>query len=234
MSLAAGGLFFATSATTAADAAELPRIQPFDQCSTADLQNDPRLGPAKLPFFGEVGEELDDYERTGKHSAAQFIGTWWDPSARPSPFLSIAGNWVFPPQNGYYLNDDGTPVRTVTTLRPGQQIDRFGLPRGSFLSPRGTDYDERSLPPSNLDDATDPGGCNYRIYQVAKEFQVFSGPIRPWFDQPGNGQQYQVVCALVPGSAASPLCNPSSGNLQVQYLLDNNYLVEIPVDNRTV
>ncbi|WP_242424907.1 glycohydrolase toxin TNT-related protein, partial [Frankia sp. EI5c] len=148
MSLAAGGLLLAASAPTTANAA-LPQIQPFDQCSRADLKNDPRLGPAKLPVFGEVARELADYERTGEHSTRQFLGTWWDPSATFSPFPGIPGNWVFPPQNGYYVNPDGTPVRAVTTLFPGQQIDRFGLPRGSFLAPRGTDYAQRSLPPSS-------------------------------------------------------------------------------------
>lgn len=228
MSLAAGGLFFAGSASTAAGAAPLPETKPVAQCSAADLRGDPRLGPAKLPFFGEVGEELDAYRRTGGHSIRQFLGTWWNPAAAFSRFPGIPGDWVFPPSDGYYLNPDGTPLRSVTTLRPGQQIDRYGLPRGSFLSPRGTDYGRRSLPPSNLDDTVNPGSCNYHVYQVARAFQAFTGPIRPWFDQPGDGRQYQVVCVLVPGSVDSDLCDQTTGNLRIQYLLDQGYLVEVP------
>ncbi|MEX5711435.1 TNT domain-containing protein [Parafrankia sp. FMc6] len=234
VSLAAGGMLCSATAPAAADAISPPKIQPFDECSAADYQNDPRLGPAKLPFFGDVGDEVDDYSRTGGHSTDQFLGTWWDPSASFSPFPSIPGNWIFPPADGYYINPDGSPIRTEVSLVPGQRIDRFGLPRGSFLSPRGTDYENRSIPPSNLDDAADPGDCNYHAYQVVREFRVFSGAIRPWFDQPGNGLQYQVVCSLVPGGTTSPRCNQTTGNLQVQYLLDNKYLVEVPADDRIV
>ncbi|ONH57816.1 hypothetical protein CcI49_25580 [Frankia sp. CcI49] len=236
MSLVAGGLLFAASAQGAADAATKPLIKPLNQCSKADLRNDLRLGPTKLPFFGSVAKELDGYERTGGHSIQQFLGTWWDPSLPSKPYFpGIDGFWVYPPQDGYYLRPDGTQVRTTTTLVPGQLIDRFGLPSGSFLSPRGTDYDARSLPPSNLDDTTNPGGCNYHVYQVLKPFDVYSGPIRPWFDQPGNGLQYQTVCALIPEFSGGEKCVETGGiNLRVQYLVDAHYLVEVPVVDRRI
>ncbi|WP_232295206.1 TNT domain-containing protein [Parafrankia sp. EUN1f] len=234
MSLVAGGLLFAASAQGTANAAATPTV-PFDQCSKADLRDDPRLGPAKLPIFGTVANELDDYRRTGKHPIWQFLGTWWDPSLPPSAqFPGIDGNWVYPPKDGYYLRPDGTQIRATTTLVPGQQVDRFGLPRGSFLSPRGTDYAQRSLPPSNLDDTTNPGGCNYHVYQVLKPFDVYSGPIRPWFDQPGNGLQYQAVCVLIPEFAGTNKCDETGGNLRIQYLVDAHYVVEVPVVDRRI
>ncbi|ONH25000.1 hypothetical protein BL253_28650 [Pseudofrankia asymbiotica] len=206
-------------------------IDPFDQCSAASYQNDPRLGPAKLPFFGEVGEQVSDYSRTGDEPTRQFLATWWDPSASFSPYPATPGNWMYPPQNGFYLNTDGSPIRSVQSLAPGQQIDRFGRPTGSFLAPRGTDYEDRSLPPTNLNDPANPGGCNYHVYQVVRPFSVYGGAIRPWFDQSGDGVQYQLVCSLIPGSEGSPQCDPATGNLQTQYLLSNNYLTEVPVDD---
>ncbi|SNQ48374.1 conserved exported hypothetical protein [Frankia canadensis] len=234
VAFAVGGLAFATAAPASAESPRPPAIRSFDACSAADLNGDPRLGPAGLPLFGPVGSELGGYSRTGGHPTRQFIDSWWDPAASFSPFPGIPGNWIFPPSDGYYLRTDGSPVRNTVTLRPGQQIDRFGLPRGSFLSPRGTEYAQRSIPPSNLDDTTRPAGCNYHAYQVLQPFQVYTGAIRPWFDQPGSGRQFQVVCALVPGSTASPLCNQQTGNLQLQYLLDQHLLAEIPVNTSKI
>lgn len=234
VSLLSGGLLLTTAGVSSAATGDPSLIDPFDQCSTASYQNDPRLGPAKLPFFGEVGEDVSGYDRTGGQPTRQFLATWWDPSASFSPYPATPGNWAYPPQNGYYLNTDGSPVRSTLTLAPGQQIDRFGRTTGSFLAPRGTDYEDRSLPPSNLNDSGNPGGCNYHVYQVLRPFSVYAGAIRPWFDQPGDGVQYQVVCALISGAGSSAQCDQKSGNLQTQYLLDNSYLAEVPVADEKV
>ncbi|MBL7500443.1 TNT domain-containing protein [Frankia sp. CNm7] len=234
VSLAAGGLLVAMAGPSRAAIGDGPLIVPFDECSAASFQNDPRLGPAKLPLFGEVGEQVSDYDRTGNEPTRQFLATWWDPSASFSPYPATPGFWMYPPQNGYYLNADGSPIRSALVLAPGQQIDRFGRATGSFLAPQGTDYEDRSLPPTNLNDPGNPGSCNYHVYQVLRGFTVYAGGIRPWFDQPGDGIQYQVVCALIPGSETSQQCD-SAGNLQTQYLLDNGYLAEVPVtDNRGI
>ncbi|WP_322759177.1 TNT domain-containing protein [Frankia sp. Cr2] len=200
-------------------------ITPLDQCSTADFDNDRRLGPANLPLFDAVGKMLFFYDRSGGQPTQQFLDTWWDPSVQ-TPFG--LGNWVYPANSGYYINPNGTPVRMVTTLAPGQEIDRFGGTGGNFLSPEGTRYADRSLPPSNLDSTTDPGGCDYHVYRVLKEFHVYSGAIRPWFDQPGNGRQYQLVCSLIPASQG---CDPTTDALPVQWLLDNQYLAEVPPED---
>ncbi|WP_279354641.1 hypothetical protein [Frankia canadensis] len=42
------------------------------------------------------------------------------------------------------------------------------------------------------------------------------------------------MCALVPGSTASPLCNQPTGNLQLQYLLDQHLLAEIPTNTSKI
>ncbi|WP_250285593.1 MULTISPECIES: TNT domain-containing protein [unclassified Frankia] len=188
----------------------------LDECSEADFRGDSRLGPQKLPVVGEVGRQLSHYQRTGGEPVQQFLDTWWDPSAR-----SGQGGWQYPPKDGYLINPDGTPQRTVTSLAPGLEFDRFGGTSGNFASPEGTKYAARAIPPSNLDSTTDPGSCNYHDYRVLRTFSVYSGAIRPWFDQPGYGQQYQVVSALIPGA---PVVDPVTDALPIQWLLDNQLI----------
>jgi hypothetical protein len=33
---------------------------------------------------------------------------------------------------------------------------------------------------------------NYHVYQVLQPFNALSGPIAAWFEQPGQGVQYQL------------------------------------------
>ena len=53
-------------------------------------------------------------------------------------------------------------------------------------------YDQRALPPSNLD--TNPASPdypnNYHVYTVVQPLVVLGGPIAPWFGQPGLGAQF--------------------------------------------
>lgn len=63
----------------------------------------------------------------------------------------------------------------------------YGLPTGTYVSPAGTHYPMRALPP----------GANlkpYAVYQVSKPLGVEAGVVRPWFGQPGLGFQYKLVC----------------------------------------
>jgi hypothetical protein len=86
-------------------------------------------------------------------------------------------NW--PPNRGF----DGNP--TPVTLQPGTRIDRFGYDGGTFVSPHGTPYGKRSLPP----------GTNqkpYSVYEVIKPIDGMGGKIAPWFDEPGGGIQYEL------------------------------------------
>ncbi|SBW19095.1 TNT domain-containing protein [Protofrankia symbiont of Coriaria ruscifolia] len=227
ISLAAGALLLVgTTSASAAPASTTDDSQtrigsatghtPPNQCSAADFRGDSRLGPKQLPIFGEVGRELSHYERTGDQPIQQFLDTWWDPSAQ-----SGQGGWQYPPKDGYLINADGTPRRAVTPLNPGLEFDRFGNPTGNFASPQDTKYAARAIPPSNLDSTTDPGSCNYHAYRVLQTFSVYSGTIRPWFDQPGYGQQYQVVSALIPGA---PVFDPDTDALPIQWLLDNKFV----------
>ncbi|MFJ4674485.1 TNT domain-containing protein [Kitasatospora sp. NPDC088783] len=178
------------------------------ECSAAFRHDDARLGPDRLPDAGPVGRQLFGYLRTGLLGEQQFLSTYYD---------SAAGSWKYPPSDGYLLLPDGTPIEGETTLRPGQAVDRYGSEYGAFLAPEGLPYANRSIPPSSLD-GSPAAGCNYHDYRVLKPFEVHSGPIAPWFGQPGLGLQYQLDGALVPGA-------PS--RLNMAWLVANGYLDRI-------
>ncbi|MFC5909171.1 TNT domain-containing protein [Streptacidiphilus monticola] len=209
-SLGAGlALLLTATLFTGAQAARADESLPSDACSAAYEAGDARLGPEQLPTTGPVGRELVGYQRTGGTSAAAFLAEFWDPAANGG-----AGGWRYPPQNGYLLAPNGSPIEVRQQLRPGQDIDRFGSEYGSFLAPEGLPYALRAIPPQSLD-GQPAAGCNYHDYRVLRPFSVDAGPIAPWFDQPGLGWQYQLDSALVPGSPA---------RLNVLWLVQNGYL----------
>ena len=95
---------------------------------------------------------------------------------------------------GRFAKDPGWPANfgfasgkdSTVTLSPGTQIDRFGQPTGGFLSPAGTPFGDRALPAASYN-------AGYHVYEVAKPIGgVRAGPAKPWFNQPGNGTQYQL------------------------------------------
>lgn len=215
-SLATGTLlvFGGVVATTANASATLTTAAAVTQtngatCSNTYLDGDARLGPAQLATSGEIGLIVRGYNPLAGLSATQFIATYWNPAANGG-----SGGWNYPPDNGYVIAD-GNPVEYTVTLGPGQDIDRFGSEYGAFLAPVGTPYAERALPPMSLDNFDPNFTCNYHEYQVTKSFLVDSGPIAPGFGQRGEGRQYQLNSALVPG-APSPL--------SVMWLVNNGYL----------
>ncbi|WP_424186060.1 TNT domain-containing protein [Actinokineospora sp. G85] len=178
------------------------------ECSAELYQGDRRLGPEKLPKLGSVGFQLFGYSRTGLQSQEEFLGNYYD---------SAANSWRYPPQDGYLLKLDGTPIKWEQTLTRGQRIDRYGSEYGGFLAPEGLPYTTRSIPPSNLV-GNPAAGCNYHIYKVLRPFDVTAGPIAPWFAQLGGGLQYQLSGALIPNAPAQ---------VNVLWLLDNGYLERI-------
>jgi hypothetical protein len=186
-----------------------PAAQPLSTCSAALLDGDPRLGPDVLPVHGEVGRELRGYQRTGDLTVQQFIATYWDPTGNGGQ-----GAFRFPPDNGYVIGPNGQPEVSQERLHQGERIDRFGSEFGSFLAPEGSSYASRSIPPRSLVSAP-PEGCNFHEYRVVEPFAVDTGPIAPWFAQPGGGRQFQLDTGLVPG-APTPL--------NVMWLVNNGFL----------
>uniref|UniRef100_UPI00066FC299 glycohydrolase toxin TNT-related protein n=1 Tax=Frateuria defendens TaxID=2219559 RepID=UPI00066FC299 len=101
---------------------------------------------------------------------------------------------IWPPNGGAYA-----PIYD-TTLGVGVQLDRYGYPGGTYLSPLGDSFEGRALPSSYQ--ATKP----YYQYEVIKPIPgVTQSNALPWFGQPGKGVQFQT---------------PNS----VQWYIDNGYL----------
>ncbi|TVY84419.1 hypothetical protein LSUE1_G000450 [Lachnellula suecica] len=146
---------------------------------------DPRLGPKKLPTHLPLSTLLNTYDRFGGLCPGQFLSKWYN---------ATSGSFIYPPQNGFQLNTAALPISGVIKFSLGFHLDRFGSEYGTFVSPAGAPYMQRALPPSNLDTpASDPRyPYNYHVYKVVKEFDALSGPIAAWFDQPGQGVQYQL------------------------------------------
>jgi hypothetical protein len=166
---------------------------------------EPAFGPAALPVAAPVGPLLLAYSRFGALTETQFAAKY-----------RSGTSWIYPPDDGFLVLA-GHRVEYTHTLFAGDQIDRFGYPGGAYLSPAGTLFTQRALPPQNLNTPTGTTQANYHDYCVTKPFPVDAGPIAPWFEQLGLGIQYKLDGALLPAAGSS---------LSVSWLLSNSYLVE--------
>ncbi|KAF8312267.1 hypothetical protein DL93DRAFT_2082394 [Clavulina sp. PMI_390] len=166
---------------------------------------DIRLGPVKLPKKLPLSGILEEYNRLGGLTPAQYLAAWWN---------ATAGYWNYPPQNGFQLDIASTPILGQQALPVGLLIDRFGSEYGTFLAPADAPYSQRALPPQNLDTPTTGTAYpyNYHVYKVINSFVVASGPIAPWFGQPGQGVQY--------ASNTSVLNLIAAGNIERMNLTD--------------
>jgi hypothetical protein len=91
----------------------------------------------------------------------------------------------------FYPENNGFSGATEQTfLMPGQTINRYGGSGYSrFFSPQGTPPWARSLPPGTA-------GQSLRTFEVVKPFEVQSGTVAPWFNQPGGGLQFRTPVNL--------------------------------------
>lgn len=193
-----------------------PGTPPNAPQTTAFFGSNPLLGPAVLPTASPVGPLLSGYQRFGGLTEAQFLQQYANANASA---------YVYPPDDGFALAPDGRPIRTAQTLLPGYRLDRFGFPGGQFLAPLGTPFSSRSLPPPNLNTPANAPLANYHVYCVVKPFQVDSGPIAPWFAQPGYGTQFKLNPAYLPEAGTA---------LNVTWLLTHGFLVEENLDSGTL
>jgi len=99
-------------------------------------------------------------------------------AGKAGKWVDEAGHIIWPPNRGFA----GEPKSTF--LETGSRVDRYGYEGGTFVSPEGTPYLNRSLAPG-----TDLQP--YNVYEVVKPVEVQAGEIAPWFDQPGGGLQYE-------------------------------------------
>jgi hypothetical protein len=168
-----------------------------------------RLGPAELPQTGPVGVLLQGYHRPDVLGSSVLLGCYWDQTADNN------GGWRYPSDGGFA----GAPV--TVTLEAGQVLDRFGSNSGRFLSPYGTAYAERALPPSNLDTFEPLYPNNYHIFRVLKPFAADGGTAAAWFGQPGGGIQYRLDDKYFPGEVVSP------EHANTQWLITHQYLAPV-------
>ena len=166
-------------------------------CSKVDYMNDPRLGPKRLPNAGPLANVLKGYRRFAGMTAKAYLRRYYDAAAK---------TWRYPPQGGYQLTPDLRPVKMALTLFAGQRVDRFGSDFGGYLSPEGTPYAARAIPPQSLDDTARPSSCNYSRFLVLKDIPVYSGPIARGLGQPGFGLQYVLDASIFPGASEPASC----------------------------
>jgi RHS repeat-associated protein len=102
------------------------------------------------------------------------------------PFVSdLSGK----PPIQWPANDGFAGNSASATLVPGTTIDRYGLPGGTFVSPTGTPFIQRSLAPGTQ-------YAPYNIYTVLKPIQVQAGEIAPAFGMPGGGVQFKLPSSV--------------------------------------
>ena len=204
----------AATTTTSRAAPAKPKAKPKPvvrtTCSIAAFAGNKLLGPKRLPNAGPVARLLRGWQRLAGYSPRGYLKLFYD---------KVAMSWRYPPQGGYQLTPLGVPVVDQATLIEGQLIDRFGSEGGTYLSPQGTPYGARGIPPESLNPF--PGGepCNYYRYRVLKPFSVNAGPIAPALGQPGFGLQYVLSNTLFAGVTE---------RVNVTYLLSNGYVERVP------
>lgn len=73
----------------------------------------------------------------------------------------------------------------TSVVKIGETLDRYGSPKGEYMSPADTSFDARSLPPGKL---ADP----YSQYKVIKEFEIVAEKVAPAFGKDGGGVQIRA------------------------------------------
>lgn len=86
--------------------------------------HDPRLGPKRLPRRLPLLSFVSDYDRFGGQTPGAFLERWTE-----------NGHYVYPPHNGFQLNDAGQAILGNMTLVAGTKVDRFGSEYGNYKTP---------------------------------------------------------------------------------------------------
>lgn len=103
----------------------------------------------------------------------------------PSYFDQTNGDVIYPGTNGDpNINGFVNGKFETIIMEKGTKIDRYGNNgSGRYFSPYGDSFESRALPPFMKE-------APYEVYEVVSPFEVKTGPIAPWFDQPGMGTQF--------------------------------------------
>jgi hypothetical protein len=121
--------------------------------------------------LGEAGwvEQFVEPEDTGAAPGARRL-VWPAPGEHPDGFASAVD-------------------RQPTRLEPGTVVDSFGPTFTRILYDVDTSFAARALP-------VDYAASGYRQWRILKETAVWSGPVAPWFGQPGGGVQHFTLMPL--------------------------------------
>ena len=82
---------------------------------------DKRLGPRLLPKKFPLLSFVSDYDRFGGQAPGDFLAKWTN---------SSDGWYIYPPKNGFCLDQAGNPIVGNMTLQVGTKVDRFGSETG--------------------------------------------------------------------------------------------------------
>lgn len=157
---------------------------------------------------GDIRRQVEQYQ-TDPQMAQMFEG--YDPFAHQTPQefmrdnMKADGGWDFPGNDGF----DG-PTYT-DTANPGEMLDRFGLDQGQFLSPAGTPYADRALPPDSVT-------LGYNEYMVLKPFDMTAGRPCDGFGQTPSSDALQYKLGTT----------PEGKRMTVEWLVSNGYLESTP------
>jgi hypothetical protein len=144
------------------------------------------IAKAKVENNARV-DDAQQYDQFRKPDTSASGGTWdWQKQA---------------PNNGAVPGTQQT-----VTIKEGATLDRYGQRGGEYMSPAGTSYEARALPPGKQ---ADP----YEQYKVLKPFTVVQEKIAPAFGQDGGGVQMRAVIPEV-----------QNGNATINDLIKHGYL----------
>jgi len=129
----------------------------------------------------------NSYDPLNGLSKADFIARYWNRDS--VNYDGSLGGWRYPPNEGFD-ESPGISLPKATDLPVGFQFDRFGEGWGSFVSPVGTTFEGRGLPP-------DSAVKDYHVYETMKPFDGVSGyPVMGTaakaFEQNGGGIQIKL------------------------------------------
>lgn len=137
--------------------------------------------PAVRALLGDT----DPFAGLGEASWAERFVVPEDADAAPG-----ARRLIWPSPDEYPDGFASATGRQPTRLEPGTVVDSFGPTFTRLLYDPSTPFAARSLP-------IDYAASGYRQWRVLKETAVWSGPVAPWFGQPGGGVQH---FALMPAA----------------------------------
>ncbi|HAA6475517.1 TPA_asm: hypothetical protein GF092_07710 [Listeria monocytogenes] len=183
LAFAGGGSIPEQSAAGAASIAAKKKLK--DMMQNMDNLNVKGGGKAGIIEGAEnSGKYLDDIEipdnmkKWDYPPSKELFKKYEEVYKNPKYYNQETGAINWPPDDGFV-----TGSQEVQNLSPGMRIDRYGTPDGSFLAPESDSFASRALAPHSEN-------APYYVYEVIDDFDITSGEIAPWFNQPGGGTQF--------------------------------------------